>query len=110
MEIKNILDIADISDFKNEIFENIINTKDLKNLKIERIISKGQISEKDFWYNQEENELVILLEGNAILEIENQGELKLTKGDYLILNKNVKHKINYTSKIPECIWLAIHYL
>jgi cupin 2 domain-containing protein len=37
-----------------------------QNVRIERIISTGQVSTD--WYDQEQREFVILLEGNAVVE------------------------------------------
>ena len=56
---KNIFEnIADhISD---ELFEEILKTE---NLKVERIVSKRHSSPDNQWYDQEENEWVILLKG-----------------------------------------------
>ena len=52
------------------------------NLRIERITSSGQIS--DDWYDQDEDEWVILLTGTALLQIDGEKEpARLTAGDYL---------------------------
>jgi cupin 2 domain-containing protein len=51
----------------DEIFETLIENN---NVRVEKIISKGHSSPKDFWYNQEENEWVILLKGHAKLLFE----------------------------------------
>ena len=47
-----------------------------ENIRIERIISTGQVSD---WYDQAETEFVILLEGNAIIEYET-GRVLLCRG------------------------------
>ena len=47
---------------KKELFEEILNGKDFT---VERIISDGHFSPKDFWYDQEKNELVFLLQGKS---------------------------------------------
>ena len=41
-------------------------------LRIERIVSQGQASPPGFWYNQEESEWVIVLEGQAAVQFEGQ--------------------------------------
>ena len=43
-----------------------------KKIKIERIISRGHASEEGFWYDQEQDEFVILLKGNAELKFFNE--------------------------------------
>lgn len=90
-----------------ELFEPILNTSGLL---IERIVSMGQITPPNEWYNQNNDEWVMLLQGNARLLFDNnQGKtLNLIAGDYLLIPKNRKHRVVYTSVEPPCIWLAIH--
>ena len=75
---------------------------------IERIVSRGQITPEAEWYNQEKDEWVILLTGEARILFENSGEIALKPGDYLLIPARERHRVTYTSKSPECIWLAIH--
>ena len=91
-----------------EISESII---DNSTVKIERIISKGHTSPENGWYNQEMNEWVILLEGEAEIEFEDNQEksVYLTRGSYLFIPKNKKHKVIYTSVEPPCVWLTIFF-
>lgn len=77
-------------------------------VKIERIISTGQITPFDSWYDQEQDEWVILLEGEARLQFSGEDEILLKKGDYLFIKAHEKHRVTYTSVQPACIWLAIH--
>ncbi|MGK7941218.1 MAG: cupin domain-containing protein [Crocosphaera sp.] len=88
-----------------EIFETIINNK---NLKVERIISTGQTTPKDTWYDQEQDEWVILLQGEATLLFSDNTSINLTEGDYLLIEAHQKHQVTFTSVDPPCIWLAIH--
>ncbi len=102
---------------KKNIFENIKINKSVeefitlnqdKNIKIERIVSNGQKSEKNFWYNQKKNEFVLILEGFAILEFEDE-QIELKKGDYINIPSYRKHRVKYTCKDTPTIWLAIFY-
>ncbi len=79
-----------------------------ENLRIEKIVSNGQVSPKDFWYKQEENEFVFLLEGFAILEFEDK-ELELNKGDYINIPAFTRHRVKHTSEEQTTIWLAVFY-
>ncbi|MDJ0600831.1 MAG: cupin domain-containing protein [Crocosphaera sp.] len=88
-----------------EIFETIINNK---NFKIERIISTGQTTPEGTWYNQEEDEWVILLQGEATLLYSDNSSIALKAGDYLLIKAHEKHRVIFTSIDPPCIWLAIH--
>ena len=99
---------ADISDdLKDELIETILQTS---NFRIERIVSHGHCSTEGFWYDQCDNELVILLKGNAVLRFESQSQLiKINPGDYLHIEKHVRHRVESTNPEQETIWLAVHY-
>ena len=77
-----------------------------KNIRIERIISAGQVSD---WYEQPETEFVILLEGNAVIEYENNKTIAMTKGDTLLIAPHERHRVSFTSSEPPCIWLCVFY-
>lgn len=79
------------------------------NIKIEQIISSGQTSPAAGWYDQKENEWVLLLDGRAKLKFENKGITTLKKGDYLLIPAHCRHKVIYTSTRPKCIWLAVFF-
>jgi cupin 2 domain-containing protein len=93
-------------ELKNELFETLISSKDIK---IEKIVSQGHTSVKSGWYDQDTNEFVILLEGEATLSFEAGEDIRLQKGDYINIPAHKKHKVSYTSTDPKCIWLAIFY-
>lgn len=81
-------------------------------VRIERIVSRGHNSPKDFWYDQNENEWVILLKGDAVLifkEKEKDEILKMKEGDYINIPAYKKHRIEQTSKNEDTIWLCIYY-
>ena len=100
--------IFDISGFQgdSEAFEDILTRE---NIRIERILSSGQTSPETGWYDQQENEFVILVQGNAILEFEDGKSAELNAGDYLDIPAHKKHRVAYTSKDPVCIWIAVFY-
>jgi cupin 2 domain-containing protein len=79
-----------------------------KNVRIERIISSGQVTPDDFIYDQDENEFVILADGEAELDISGE-RVALKRGDTINIPAHVKHRVVYTSKEPPCIWLCIFY-
>jgi cupin 2 domain-containing protein len=107
MEIKNIFQSQMPSSKSNdEIFETILKTD---NVLIERIISKGQVTPEGKWYDQKKNELVLLLQGKAVIEFENSKKINLKCGDYIYLPAHKKHRVTFTSKRPHCIWLAIFF-
>lgn len=90
----------------DEIIETILTNK---NIRIERIISKGQSSPEDFWYDQTENEWILVLEGKAIIKFEDESIITLHKGDYLLIPANKKHRVEWTDPEQHTIWLAIFF-
>jgi cupin 2 domain-containing protein len=75
-------------------------------VKIERIVSQSYNSPPGYWYDQDEDEWIIVVRGEATLEFE-EGELvRMKEGDYLTIPRHVKHRVHQTS--PETIWLAVH--
>lgn len=97
---------ADIPEFLSEELVQTITSSE--SIRIERIVSKGQSSPEDFWYDQQENEWIIILEGSAILEFEDK-EVKLKKGDYLLISAHQKHRVKWTDQNEQTIWLAVFY-
>jgi len=81
-----------------------------QHLRLERIISKGHASAQEFWYDQDENEWVMVLQGEAILHLEGNNEpVKLIPGMYINLPAHVRHRIEWTSQEIETVWLALFY-
>jgi cupin 2 domain-containing protein len=80
------------------------------NIRIERIVSRGQASPEGFWYDQENNEFVLVVKGRAGLIFENEeGVLILNPGDYINIGAHVKHRVEWTDAAGETIWLTVHY-
>jgi len=92
----------------SEIFETIA---DLKNTRIERIISNGQATPEGQWYDQVQAEWVILLAGSAGILLEGQPEtFSLVAGDYLLIPARCRHRVEWTDPAQQTIWLAVHVL
>ena len=80
------------------------------NVRIERIVSRGHTTPPGDWYDQPENEWVVLLSGSARLRIENQTEeLELQAGDSYLLPAHLKHRVEWTAPDTESVWLAVHF-
>ena len=75
-------------------------------VRIERIISTGQTTD---WYNQDESEFVILLQGRAIIEFETGTTQELSGGDTLIIPPHKRHRVKFTSVEPPCVWLCVFW-
>ena len=91
---------------QEEIFEEVFKRGGVR---VERITSMGQSSPEGFWYNQDENEWVMLLQGEARLELESGEEVSLKAGDHYYLPAKKKHRVSYTSTEPSCLWLAVFW-
>lgn len=91
---------------EQEIFEDLL-THD--HIRIERILSKGQSSPEKGWYDQDEHEWVVVLEGSGILCFEDGREIKLVKGDFVNIPAHQKHKVQWTDPNEVTVWLAIFY-
>ena len=105
MKIQNIFEAIPDS-LEKEIFERLVNSK---HVKIERIISKGQQSPESGWYDQEENEWVMVLEGEAILSFDNRTSVHMHAGDFVNIPSHSKHRVDWTDPDKETIWLAVRY-
>ncbi len=105
----NILKIPSILP-KEELFQTLLQNKE-KGILIERIISTGQITPDNEWYDQAKDEWVVLLQGESTLLFDEIGgeELQLKGGDSVFIEAGRKHRVIFTSKKPPCIWLAVHF-
>lgn len=74
-----------------------------KNVKINRIISSNELEDK--LYMQDEDEWLVLLEGEATLLL-NEEEKKLKKGDTLFIPAKTPHRVLYTQ--AGTLWLTVH--
>lgn len=89
-----------------ELFEILLNND---RVLIERVVSTGQITPEGEWYDQERDEWLIVLQGEGELGYEDGSRIKLSKGDYLLIPAHQKHRVEYTSSEPPCIWLTIFF-
>ncbi len=101
----NLFDLKNIS-LENEVSEILLEGKQVR---IERIVSKGHKSDPGFWYDQGEHEWVCILKGKAIVEFENGEEVTLLEGDHLNIEAHQKHKVSWTDPKVETVWLAVFY-
>ena len=80
----------------------------LPGVRIERIVSTGQISPDGFWYDQDWDEFVLLVAGTATLQVEGAGDRVLTPGDWTLLPARTRHRVAATALGEPTVWLAIH--
>ena len=104
--VENIFDnIPD--NLSEELFEDIIANRCFR---LERIVSKGHASPPGFWYEQEEDEWVVLLSGEAVLLFEQTGrEVRMAAGDCMLIPAGVRHRVEWTDPLRPDVWLALHF-
>ena len=79
-------------------------------LRIERIVSTGQCSPPDFWYDQPQGEWVLLVQGEAKLRFANEAEARhLRAGDHFDIPPHCRHRVEWTPTNQITIWLAVFY-
>ena len=75
-------------------------------LLLERIVSHGHTTPEGQWYDQERDEWVAVIEGEAIITYHDGSEITLAKGDHVFIPRHVRHRVAYTGS--PCVWLAVH--
>jgi cupin 2 domain-containing protein len=79
-------------------------------MRVERIVSTGQVTPEDQWYDQAWDEYVLLVAGAARLRIEGEEEDRaMQAGEWIMLPAHCRHRVTWTQKDPPTVWLAIHY-
>ncbi len=71
---------------------------------VERIASNRLENGK--WYDQETDEWVILVQGEAVLEFENGKQVTLVAGEHLFIEAHRRHRVVTTS--GDALWLAVY--
>lgn len=88
-----------------ELVERLAGGDDVR---VERIVSAGQISPPGEWLEQERDEWVVLLQGEAELAFEDGSRARLGPGDHVLIPAGERHRVEWTREDPPCIWLAVH--
>lgn len=81
-------------------------------IRIERIVSNGHTSPTDpnQWYDQDTEEWVAVLRGNAHLAFEDDGQaVPLGPGDFVHIPAHRRHRVTWTDPVQPTIWLAVHF-
>jgi cupin 2 domain-containing protein len=77
-------------------------------LRIERIVSRGHASPPGFWYDQPQDEWVIVLAGGAVLAFDDGAAIRMAAGDYLHIPAHRRHRVAWTDPAQATVWLAVH--
>ncbi|CAK0782067.1 cupin 2 domain-containing protein [Gammaproteobacteria bacterium] len=77
-------------------------------VRIERIVSWGQVSPPDFWYNQGEAEWVVVVRGEARLVLREPDEVvEMIPGDWIWIAPHRPHRVDWTAPDAATVWLAV---
>ena len=90
----------------DETFEDVLRHD---RVRIERIVSRGHTSPATGWYDQDQNEWVLVLEGAGTIAFEDQSEHRLGKGDHLLIPAHTRHRVTWTDPDQPTLWLAVHF-
>lgn len=78
-------------------------------LRIERIVSTGQATPDGEWYDQDNDEWVLVVKGRARVRIDGEAQdRELGEGDFVFLPAHCRHRVAWTQREPPTVWLAIH--
>jgi len=79
-------------------------------LRLERIHSCEASSPSGFWYDQPQEEWVIILQGSARIRFADEpGPRELNRGDSLLISAHRRHRVERTDPQPGTIWLALFW-
>ena len=107
-EISNFFADIPRSTAENEQFSTLLQRPSLR---IERILSTGQCSPPGFWYDQDEGEWVIVLQGEARLRFADETEDRhLRAGDFVDIPPHRRHRVEWTLPNAPTVWLAVFYV
>lgn len=79
-------------------------------VRVERIVSFGQSSPDGFWYDQTEDEFVVLLAGSAVLRFEDGDRtVDLTPGTWIDIPAHCRHRVEATAADEATVWLTVFW-
>lgn len=88
--------------------EHVTPLADSAGFRIERIVSWGNVTPPGSWYDQDQDEWVVVVQGRGVVEDEQGVRTVLEAGDALFLPAHCRHRVVETTRTPPCIWLAVH--
>jgi cupin 2 domain-containing protein len=74
-------------------------------VRIERIVSHGHCSAPDFWYDQDDDEWVLVVKGSGTIAFDDGETIKLGTGDHLLIPAHRRHRVETTEAAT--IWIAV---
>jgi cupin 2 domain-containing protein len=93
------------ADIPHEITDVLVQAR---HVRIERIVSHGHASPPDFWYDQDQSEFVLLLQGAARIRFAEE-VVEMKAGDWINIPAGRRHRVEWTTPDEPSIWLAVFY-
>ena len=82
-------------------------------VRVDRIVSRRFTSPEGFWYDQDEDEYVLLIQGAARLTMAvsatNHETVEMKPLDWIYLPAHIRHRVDWTDPDRDTIWLAVYY-
>lgn len=88
-----------------EVFTELLSRP---NVRLERIVSEGQVTPAEVPMVQETDEWVLLLAGESALRLGDAADIILRPGDHVFIPAGTPHWVTRTSVTPPAVWLALH--
>jgi cupin 2 domain-containing protein len=94
------------ADLPEELFTTLVSGEGMR---LQRIVSRGHATPADQWYDQAEDEWVLLLAGSAGLRFEGEALAHILKpGDHLLIPAHRRHRVEWTHPSQNTVWLALY--
>ena len=94
-------------DLSRELFDTLLDTDSFR---VERIVSHGHASPPGFWYDQDQAEWIVVLQGAARIRFATHDKpVEMQPADWINIDAHEKHRVEWTTPEGPTIWLAIHY-
>lgn len=77
-------------------------------LRVERIVSMGNATPAGEWLEQAWDEWVLVLTGAAGVTIEGEETQRLSRGHFMFIPANKRHRVEWTDGNQATLWIAVH--
>ncbi len=95
------------STLQGEFFQTLAESGSVR---IERIVSDGHASPPGEWYDQNRDEWVMLVSGEATLRFESNADLvTMLPGDHVMIPAGCRHRVERTDMTQKTVWLAVYF-
>lgn len=79
-------------------------------VQVVRVVSCGHHSPDGFWYDQEENEFVVVVAGAARMVFEEPAEtVEMVAGSFVNIAAHRRHRVEWTDPEQNTVWLGVFY-